>query len=140
LFPFLEEEKCARISCKNRGDVPFMSHPPITPEERFATIVEELLSNPGVTPPLDGTQSKKGFGSSGLKIHNKIFAMLVRGKLVVKLPKPRVDALIASGDGERFDPRHDGRLMKEWVTVEPTSEEGWLSLAREAMEFVASKS
>ena len=111
-----------------------MSHPPITPEERFAMIVEELLSNPDVTPPSDG----KGFGSTGLKIHNKIFAMLVRGKLVVKLPKSRVDALITSGDGERFDPRHDGRLMKEWVTVEPTFEEGWLSLAREAMEFVAS--
>lgn len=115
-----------------------MSHPPITPEERFATIVEAFLSNPDVTPPSDVPQSKKKFGSSGLKIHNKIFAMLVKGKLVVKLPKPRVDALIASGDGERFDPRHDGRLMKEWVSVEPTSEEEWLPLAREAMEFVAS--
>jgi len=112
-----------------------MSHPPITPEERFATIVEELLSNLDVTPPSEG----KGFGSSGLKIQNKIFAMLVRGKLVVKLPKPRVDALIASGDGERFDPRQDGRLMKEWVAVEPTFEEGWLPLVREAMEFVASQ-
>ncbi len=112
-----------------------MSHPPITPEERFATIVEALLSNPDVTPPSDG----KGFGSLGLRIHNKIFAMLVGGKLVVKLPKPRVDALIASGAGERFDPRHDGRLMKEWVSVEPTSEEGWLNLSREAMEFVASQ-
>ena len=69
----------------------------------------------------------------------KIFAMLVKGKLVVKLPKPRVDALVASGDGERFDPRHDGRLMKEWLSVEPTSEEEWLPLAREAMEFVASQ-
>ena len=115
-----------------------MSHPPITPEERFATLVEELLSNPEVTPPSDGPQSKKGFGSSGLKIHHKIFAMLVRDKLVVKLPKPLVDALIASGKGERFDPRHDGRLMKEWVAVESTSEEEWLPLAREAMEFVAS--
>ena len=111
------------------------SHPPVTPEERFATIVEALLSNPDVTPPSDG----KRFGSSGLKIHNKIFAMLVGGKLVVKLPKPRVDALIASGDGERFDPRHDGRLMKEWLSLEPTSEEEWLPLAREAMEFVASQ-
>ncbi len=115
-----------------------MSHPPTNPEERFATIVEALLSNPDVTPPSDGSQSKKEFGSSGLKIHNKIFAMLVRDKLVVKLPKPRVDALIASGTGERFDPRHDGRLMKEWVAVESTSEEEWLPLAREAMEFVAS--
>jgi len=116
-----------------------MSHPSITPEERFATIVEEFLSNPEVTPPSDGPQSKQRFGSSGLKIHNKIFAMLVRGKLVVKLPRPRVDALIASGDGERFDPRHDGRLMKEWVSVEPTSRVEWLPLAREAMEFVATK-
>ena len=112
-----------------------MNHLPITPEERFATIVEELLGNPGVTPPSEG----KGFGSSGLKIHNKIFAMLVRGQLVVKLPKSRVDALIASGDGERFDPRHDGRLMKEWLSVDPTSTEDWLPLAREAMEFVASQ-
>ena len=112
-----------------------MSNPAVTAEERFATIVEELLSNLDVTPPSEG----KGFGSSGLKIQNKIFAMLVRGKLVVKLPKPRVDALIASGDGERFDPRQDGRLMKEWVAVEPTFEEGWLPLVREAMEFVASQ-
>jgi len=116
-----------------------MSQPPITPEECFATIVEELLGNPGVTPPSDGTQSKKGFGSSGLKIHHKIFAMLVRGKLVVKLPRSRLDALIAAGDGERFDPRHDGRFMKEWVTLKLTSTEEWLPLAREAMEFVASQ-
>ena len=112
-----------------------MSNPTITPEERFATIVEELLNNPDVTPPSGG----KGFGSSALKIQNKIFAMLVRGNLVVKLPKPRVEALISSGDGERFDPRHDGRLMKEWVSIEPTSEEEWLNLSREAMEFVASQ-
>ena len=116
-----------------------MSHLPITPEERFATIVEALLSNPDVTPPSDGPQSKKGFGSSGLRINNKIFAMLVKDKLVVKLPKPRVDALIASGKGERFDPRHDGRFMKEWISVAPTSEEEWLDLSREAMEFVASQ-
>ena len=116
-----------------------MSRPPITPEERFTTIVEVLLNNPDVTPPSDGAQSKKGFGSSALKIQNKIFAMLVRDKLVVKLPKPRVDALVASGKGDRFDPRQDGRLMKEWVTVESTYEEEWLALATEAMEFVASK-
>lgn len=116
-----------------------MRHPPTTPEERFAAIVEALLDNPDVTPPLDGPQAKKRFGSSELKVHNKIFAMLVRGKLVVKLPKLRVDALITSGAGERFDPRHDGRLMKEWVVLEPTSAEEWLSLAKDAMEFVSSK-
>lgn len=113
-----------------------MNQSPITPEERFAAIVEELLSHPGVTPPADGTQAKKSFGSSGLRIHDKIFAMLVRDRLVVKLPKARVDALVASGDGERFDPRRDGRLMKEWLAVDPASQVVWLPLAREAMDFV----
>jgi hypothetical protein len=113
----------------------FMNHSSITPEERFAMIVEELLNNPDVTPPSNG----RSFGSSGLKVRQKIFAMLVRGKLVVKLPKARVDNLVASGEGERYDPRHDGRLMKEWITIEPTSSVEWLPLAMEAMEFVGSK-
>lgn len=109
-----------------------MNQPFITAEAHFATIVEELLDSPDVTPP-----SGQAFGASGLRVRGKIFAMLSSGgAFVVKLPKARVDALIASGDGERFDPGH-GRLMKEWVAVEPTSAEEWLSLAREAMAFVA---
>jgi len=111
----------------------------ITLEERFAQIVKALRSHSGVTPPSDATQSKKRFGSSGLKIDNKIFAMISsKGKFVVKLPQQRVDALINDGKGKRFDPGH-GRLMKEWLVVETTSEELWLRLAKEAMEFVASK-
>ena len=116
-----------------------MTHPSITPEERFALLVEELLSNPDITPPSGGPKSKKQFGSSALKVKNKIFAMLVEGRLVVKLPKQRVDALVLSGAGARYDPRHDGRLMKEWVVVEATSEEDWLELSKEAMEFVTSQ-
>jgi hypothetical protein len=106
-----------------------------TPEDRFAAIVGEFLSDPDVTPPSRG----RTFGSSALKVRQKIFAMLVRGKLVVKLPKTRVDALVESRDGERYDPRHDGRLMSEWVTIEPTSKTEWIALAREALEFVSSK-
>jgi hypothetical protein len=110
-----------------------------TPEERYARIVGELLNNPGVTPPPDGSQAKKKFGSSGLRIDNKIFAMLVRGKLVLKLPKTRVDSLIASGDGEPFE-SGQGRVMKEWVTMEPESTLEWLDLAQEALKFVGAKS
>jgi hypothetical protein len=116
-----------------------MSHPTITPEARFAALVEALRGNVGVSQSADTPGSKSGFGASGqLKMHEKIFAMLVSGKLVVKLPKPQVDALIAAGAGERFDPRRDGRLMKQWIVVGPTSDEDWLPLAREAMTFVAS--
>ncbi|GCE22384.1 hypothetical protein [Dictyobacter kobayashii] len=110
-----------------------------TPEERFAGVVGELLGYPGVQPPEDGPKARKSFGSSGLKFQNKIFAMLVRGRLVVKIPKSRVDALVAFGAGERFDPRRDGRLMKEWFVLAPSSELSWLALAQEALAFASSK-
>jgi TfoX/Sxy family transcriptional regulator of competence genes len=111
----------------------------VTPEERYATIVEALVSRLDVTPGSGEPGPRHRFGSSELKVRGRIFAMLVRGGLVVKLPRKRVDALVASGAGERFDPRRDGRLMKEWLTVDPASEERWLPLATEAMEFVASR-
>jgi len=47
------------------------------------------------------------FSSSNvLSVNGKIFAMLVRGKLVVKLPKQRVDELVAARVGTYFDPGH----------------------------------
>src|SRR2546428_10452308 len=108
-----------------------MTDPPTTPEERYATIIEALVSQPGVTRPLDAPGGEKRFGSAALKIDDKIFAMLVRGRLVVKLPRQRVDTLIAAGEGERFDPG-GGRLMKEWLALLPSSDEEWLPLATEA--------
>jgi hypothetical protein len=51
-----------------------------------------------------------------------------------KLPKPQVDQLVESGDGERFDPGH-GKVMKEWVSV-PAGKRSLLDLAREAHRFV----
>ena len=69
------------------------------PEERFEDLVGELLGCPGVTPPSRGS----GFGRSALRWEKKIFAMLVRGRLVVKLPAPRVDTLVSGGDGVHFD-------------------------------------
>lgn len=105
-------------------------------EARFAALVEAFAGTPGVTLPADGPEAGTGFGSSALKVHKKIFAMLAQDTLVLKLPSARVDALIASGDGQRFDPRHDGRLMKEWVAITPTSAADWLPLAREALAFV----
>jgi hypothetical protein len=110
----------------------------MNPHERFAMLVEEFRSLPDITSPSPGQQSSKQFGSSALKVKQKIFAMLVDGKLVVKLPKQRVEELVAAAAGVHYDPRHDGRLMKEWIIIGPIADEAWLDLAREAMKFVAS--
>ena len=100
------------------------------PEERFDDLVGELLGCPGVIPPRGGS----GFGRSALRWEKKIFAMLVRGRLVVKLPAARVDALVADGDGLRFD-ANKSTPMREWLSLHPESGLPWLPLAREALDF-----
>ena len=84
------------------------------PEERYASLAEIFLDQKDVT------QEGKGFGSTALKVNGKIFAMLTREHFVVKLPRQREDALVASGEGERFDRDH-GRVMTEWLSLEPGS-------------------
>jgi hypothetical protein len=116
-----------------------MSHESPTPVERFNALVEAFAGAPDVTRPSDEPATQRGFGSSALKVKNKIFAMLVGDRLVVKLRKARVDALVAAEEGERFDPRRDGRVMKEWIVIAPAREGDWLTLAQEAMTFVASQ-
>jgi hypothetical protein len=106
----------------------------MTAEERYAALVDVLLADPDVSEG-DPDRAKGRFGSSGLKVRSRIFAMLVRGSLVLKLPAPRVDGLIASRDGAPFDANR-GRPMREWVTLDPESKLDWLALAREALEFV----
>jgi TfoX/Sxy family transcriptional regulator of competence genes len=116
-----------------------MSEAHATAEERYESLCRTLLDEPAVTRESGATQQRTGFGSSALKVDDKIFAMLVNGRLVVKLPRHAVEALVASGEGERYDPGR-GRLMKEWVALESQSEEQWLRLAKEALEFVARRS
>ena len=96
----------------------------------FRRLMQRLLQERGVH---QGT----GFGSNpGLRVGTKIFAMLGREGLVVRLPKARVDELVTSGAGARFDPRRDGRLMKEWVVVPVERRRSWGGLSDEALEFV----
>lgn len=119
-----------------RNAAPVSNLPPET-QRQFAAIAAMLVDEQGVTV---GSSGKKGFGSSALQVNGKIFAMVSsKGRFVVKLPKQRVEALQASGIGQRFDPGH-GRLMKEWLELEPGFERNWLSLAREALRFVSQKS
>jgi TfoX/Sxy family transcriptional regulator of competence genes len=94
----------------------------------FAPVVAALAGDRNVA-------QKRMFSSSNvLTVKGKIFAMLTRGKFVAKLPKERVDELVANGAGERFNPGH-GRLMKEWVAVS-AGRANWVELAKEAYRFV----
>ncbi|MDQ3642516.1 MAG: TfoX/Sxy family protein [Actinomycetota bacterium] len=105
-------------------------------EERFATLVEKVAAEPDVEVP--GESSRRRFGSDALKVNGSIFAMLTGGRLVVKLPRDRVDALVGNGTGAPFD-SGKGRPMKEWLTVVDDDDETWLTLTREALNFVRSK-
>jgi len=105
----------------------------VTPEQRYESLVKAFL---GGSPSVRIGEGK-GFGSTGqLKVDGKIFAMLVRGKLVLKLPGDRIDSLVASGEGERFD-AGKGKPMREWLALSPTSRKSWSALAKEAMAFVS---
>ena len=104
----------------------------MTAETRYADLVKEFGGRRKVTHVTEG----KGFGSSGqLKVDGRIFAMLVRGELVLKLPRTRVDELVAGGQGRHFD-AGKGRPMREWFVLSPTSRRSWAPLAEEALGFV----
>jgi hypothetical protein len=55
--------------------------------------------------------------------------------MVVKLPRDRVDALVAVGVGRPFAPA--GRVFREWVAVPRPDRRRWESLLREGVSFVA---
>ena len=57
----------------------------LPPAMRFEDLVGEVSDTDGVTLPRGGS----GFGRSALRYHGKIFAMVARGDLVVKLPGGR---------------------------------------------------
>jgi hypothetical protein len=100
---------------------------PVDP--RFAPVVAAFARDRAVT------YGGKGFGSTGLKVEGKLFAMISsKGMFVAKLPKARVEELVQQGAGEPFDPGH-GRLMKEWIALRGGTA-SWIDLAKEAHRFV----
>jgi hypothetical protein len=102
----------------------------MSPEQRYQDLIDELTGEPGVVPPPGG----RGFGRHAVRCHGKIFVMLVRGRLVLKLPRARVDELVAADHGVRFD-ANKGTPMKEWFCLDPEARLAWLPLAREALDF-----
>jgi hypothetical protein len=81
-----------------------------------------------------GVERGTNWRSDGLRVNGKIFAMNVRGDLVVKLAAARCAELVAEGRGTPFEA--GGRTMREWVVVGPEHADDWVRLAEEAFAFV----
>jgi hypothetical protein len=112
----------------------------VTSERRFEAVVDAFARDRKLAPIAAAWRKERAsggarkFGAGALRANGKIFAMLVRERLVVKLARDRVAELVRSGAGEPFDPGH-GRVMKEWVVI-LDEDCSWLELAREAHGFV----
>jgi TfoX/Sxy family transcriptional regulator of competence genes len=102
-----------------------------------AELYEEVIAHFGDDPAVERARM---FGTSGLSVGHKTFAMLHRGALVVKLDPARCKGLVEGGLAKFFDPGH-GRRMKAWVSIGADRPKLWTSLADEARARVgASKS
>jgi hypothetical protein len=102
-----------------------------TLDPRLAVLAREYAKEPRVSVG-------RLFASIGLKVDGKIFAMVVRGQLVVKLPKARVEQLVAQKAGQHFC-LGGARVMKEWLSMTASKPDA-LILGREAFRFVGGAS
>lgn len=103
-------------------------------QARFDALAAELTAaDPRIRVGRPG--QTRGFGTNGLTVAGSIFAMVVKGRLVVKIDRRRVDELVAAGAGERLE-TSTGKSMKEWVSVGPLDDEAFRALVREACRFV----
>jgi len=120
--------------------VTFVSSMPAKADPRVARLMRAFGADPRLAPVVAEFEANKGgkkFGSNGLKVNGKLFALFTQGTLVVKLPSERVSALVRARVGTPFDPGR-GRLMKEWLTV-AGAKASWIDLAKEAHDFVTGK-
>jgi hypothetical protein len=98
-------------------------------EDRFWALVDELRDEDARVG--EGTM----MGSRCARVDGEFLALVgFRDHgMVVKLPRARVDELVADGTGRPFAPA--GRVFREWVSV--SDPEHWPGLLREGVAFVA---
>jgi hypothetical protein len=104
----------------------------MTPADRFDDLVAALSGIDGVSPPAGGRR----LGAQALRRDGRIVALLAGDRLAVKLPRARVDELVAAGAGSRFDAGR-GRPLAEWFVLAADSAIAWRALAGEAVAAAA---
>src|SRR4051812_23847306 len=89
-------------------------------EAQYFAVVEVLVAE-DCNVHTDYHPERRKFGSSGeLKIQGKIFAFLNRDRLVVKLPKERIELLGQAGVGENC--KMGVRVMRQWFAIDPKAD------------------
>jgi hypothetical protein len=102
--------------------------PDFAAEQAFDELVAIYDGQPDIST---GTM----FNSPGLRVHGKIFVMLMRRReLGLKLPADRCRSLVESGRAEFLGT--GGRQMREWVCLVDDDRSDWPDLAAEAFAFV----
>ena len=86
----------------------------------------------------DGVEEGTMMGSRCLRVGGEFTGMIhsKNGELILKLPRERVDELVASGKTEAFAP--NGRVFKEWTLVPRSDRRTWKRLIDEAVLFAQS--
>jgi len=99
-----------------------------TGEDLFWQLAAPHLATEGVE---EGTM----MGSRCLRVGGEFTGMIhsKTGELILKLPRERVDELVASGKTEAFAP--NGRVFKEWTLVPRSDRRTWKRLIDEAVGF-----
>ncbi|MDT3442635.1 hypothetical protein [Pseudofrankia sp. BMG5.37] len=106
--------------------------PPGDPADRneFARLTEHMLARAGVS-------RSTMMGLPCLRIDGAFFASYDTrtDRLLVKLPAPRVQQLVAVAAAEAFAPA--GRTFREWAAIPSSRIADWSRLCAEALDFVA---
>jgi hypothetical protein len=102
----------------------------------FEKLARSLDVGP-VTKPADPIRPQR-MNANAFCIRNKVFAMHVGEDLVIKLPPKRVAELIEGGVA--VPNVVGGRPIKEWANLGLATEKKWLSLTKESLDYVRSKS
>jgi hypothetical protein len=103
-------------------------------EAAYAALASKLTADARVVVP---SERRGKFGTNSFKVDGKVFAMWVRGALVVKLPQSEIDAAVAAERGERLS--MGKRVMKDWLVVHE-DERRWPAIARRACAYVGKQS
>jgi hypothetical protein len=96
-------------------------------EVAFGAIARRLTAQDGAVD--EGRMLR----SSGLRTGGRFFAFARDEDLVVKLPRERVETLVAAKKGRPF--KSGSRTMKEWVALTPENEAICCDYVVEALDF-----